>query len=198
MLSELILTVVTGLSCASNTASTTNITNDIILNNIVLKSNNLDNDGYFELDFYYSNSVTNCNVQTSNLNTSDLSSFNNNNVNLILKPTFSFSNLVLNVESSSNELSKNIYFYTALDFIFYSDESYEDSSAKIYYEDYRGVDVTLIDLLNDITLSTDKNNPNILYFEFTYGTDKICIHSTSSKIGNINKGRISIGNIIFF
>ena len=127
MLSELILTVVAGLSCASNTASTTNITNNIILNNIVLKSNNLDNDGYFELDFYYSNSVTNCNVQTSNLNTSDLSSFNNNNVNLILKPTFSFSNLVLNVESSSNEVSKNIYFYTALDFIFYSDESYEDA-----------------------------------------------------------------------
>lgn len=46
--------------------------------------------------------------------------------------------------------------------------------------------------------TTDKNNPNILCFEFTYGTDKICIHSTSSKIGNINKGRISIGNIIFF
>ena len=191
MLSELILTVVTGLSCASNTASTPNITNDIILNNIVLKSNNLDNDGYFELDFYYSNSVTNCNVQTSNLNTSDLSSFNNNNVNLILKPTFSFSNLVLNVESSSNELSKNIYFYTALNFIFYSDESYEDAWINAFNH-FNNNDIKCENLISDLEyllkdsneMPNIKNNQEIINenpsaiipgFNVTYGYVKGCL-----------------------
>ena len=51
MISELILTVVAGLNCASNAPSANNTSNELTLITTVLESNNLDSEGYFELNF---------------------------------------------------------------------------------------------------------------------------------------------------
>lgn len=82
------------------------------------------------------------------------------------------------------------------------DERYEypnSAYSLIQYKNlYNDIWIDKFDLLNDIALSTDRNNQSNLHFDFPFKTREIRIISHFDKISGLNdrnKGRISIGNI---
>lgn len=84
---------------------------------------------------------------------------------------------------------------------FWSDSEYLDSSdstAYLQYKDVNGNWVTALDLLNDITLSTDRTNQDTYSVMFGEGTTDVRIIINTRPIGTANKGRISIGNIVIY
>ena len=56
----------------------------------------------------------------------------------------------------------------------------------------------LLDLLNDITLPTDRNNPNNYIITFPQNIKEFRFYVASAQVGNRNKGRVCIGNIEIF
>lgn len=97
--------------------------------------------------------------------------------------TYSFDNYVyrINVDltmwSSSESISKN------------------DATAYLQYKKANGQWVTIMDLLNDITLSTDRTNPNTYSIVFPEGIKEFRFYTTANSIGDRNKGRICIGDM---
>ena len=73
-----------------------------------------------------------------------------------------------------------------------------DSFAAIQYRDSDGNWVTALDLLNDITLSTDRNFPDTYSVRFPNGVKVFRFYVTSGLVGTWNKGRICIGTINIF
>lgn len=73
-----------------------------------------------------------------------------------------------------------------------------DSKALLQYKDTDGNWVTILDLLNDITLSTDRTNPTNYTILFPENTKEFRFYVTSTGTGTRNKGRICIGNMDIF
>lgn len=92
-------------------------------------------------------------------------------------------NITVNISFwSANELYNPIYHH-----------------AKIQYKDIDGLWIDAFDLLNDISLSTDRNHQNIVGVTFPEETTSFRFYATNFAIGDSNKGRISLGelNIIY-
>lgn len=84
---------------------------------------------------------------------------------------------------------------------FWSDSEYLDSSdstAYLQYKDENGDWVIALDLLKDITLSTDRTNQDTYSVMFGAGTTDVRIIIETRPIGTANKGRISVGNIVIY
>lgn len=90
--------------------------------------------------------------------------------------------------------------HVALDISLWSDEEMinaSNSTIFIKYVDNYGRTRTLCDLFNDITISTDRNNQNHLEFDLPIGVRSFGIYSTAEAVGTKNKGRVSIGDVVF-
>lgn len=90
--------------------------------------------------------------------------------------------------------------HIALDISLWSNEEMINASnATIYikYVNNYGNTVTLCDLFNDITISADRNNQNHLEFDLPIGVRTFGIYSTAEAVGTKNKGRVSIGDVVF-
>lgn len=84
---------------------------------------------------------------------------------------------------------------------FWSDSEYlssTDSEAYIQYLDENGNWIVALDLLNDITLSTDKENQDTYSVMLGEGATTFRFYVKTRPIGTHNKGRISIGNMILY
>ncbi len=87
------------------------------------------------------------------------------------------------------------------DLALWSDSEYltaTDCEAMIQYKDRNGNWVTLLDLLNDVTLTTDRNFPSTYVINFPENVREFRFYTTSALIGNRNKGRICIGKLLIF
>jgi len=72
-----------------------------------------------------------------------------------------------------------------------------DSTLLLQYLDpNKGVWVTYYDLLNDINLGTDRYNQDEYIINFPNMTKSFRFYSTSSALGDRNKGRLSIGDMV--
>lgn len=67
--------------------------------------------------------------------------------------------------------------------------------AEIQYLDTEGNWQKLFDLLDDISLSTDRENQNTIYLHFPKETSTFRIYAENDALGDRNKGRISIGRV---
>lgn len=74
----------------------------------------------------------------------------------------------------------------------------ETSEALIQYKDQNGAWVTCLDLLNDISLSTDRTKPDNYRIVFPEDIYSFRFYITSSAYGDRNKGRVCIGNMSFY
>lgn len=72
-----------------------------------------------------------------------------------------------------------------------------NATILVKYESDYAVTTTLCDLFNDITISTDRNNQNHLEFDLPLGVRTFGIYSTAEAVGTKNKGRVSIGDLVF-
>lgn len=70
-----------------------------------------------------------------------------------------------------------------------------DSNAVIQYKDKTGNWITIVDLLNDISLSKDRKEPNNYTIVFPKGISEFRFYCQSTATGDRNKGRICIGNM---
>lgn len=70
-----------------------------------------------------------------------------------------------------------------------------NAKAKLEYKNSNGSWVTSLDLLNDITLTTDRTNPGHYIIVFPEGVTEFRFSVESDAIGSRNKGRICIGDM---
>lgn len=73
-----------------------------------------------------------------------------------------------------------------------------NATAVIQYKNSSGQWVTILDLLNDVTLSTNRYNQDTYSIVFPNGTYEYRYYMTADAIGSQNKGRLSIGNTVFY
>jgi len=73
-----------------------------------------------------------------------------------------------------------------------------DSEAKLKYKDSTGNWIEVLDLLRDVTLSTNRQFADNFRLVFPDGIFAFGIFATSSPIGDRNKGRICIGDLRVF
>lgn len=97
---------------------------------------------------------------------------------------------------------KNLYQVT-VDLAFWSANEYlttSDSQALIQYKDENNNWVTILDLLNDIELPTDRTEPKTYTISFpNYSEIKVFrFYITTGQVGTRNKGRICIGKLMAF
>lgn len=95
---------------------------------------------------------------------------------------YAFTDPVLKIEV-------NLSFWGAYEYI-----NNTNATAVIEYKDENGNWVTMLDLLNDVNLSTDRNNQDTytIYFPGN-GVKRFRYYMTSEAVGDQNRGRISIG-----
>ena len=82
-----------------------------------------------------------------------------------------------------------------LDISFWSSNElylFDGNCALIQYMDLNANWITIFDLLNDVTLSTNRNNQNKLTVKFPKDVSNFRIYAENNPIGDRNKGRISI------
>lgn len=73
-----------------------------------------------------------------------------------------------------------------------------DSTALIQYKDSNGNWITVLDLLNDVTLSKNRANPDTFTINFTEETNEFRFYVSSTATGDRNKGRLCIGDMEIF
>lgn len=73
-----------------------------------------------------------------------------------------------------------------------------NATAYIQYKDNTGQWITVVDLLNDITLSTDRTAPDNYTIVFPEVTTEFRFYTTSEFGSDRNKGRICIGDMIIY
>ena len=73
-----------------------------------------------------------------------------------------------------------------------------DSQAYIQYKDTSGNWVTVLDLLNDVELSTDRLFPEVYTITIPEKTKEFRIYCTTRRIGDRNKGRLCIGDLSIY
>ena len=100
---------------------------------------------------------------------------------------YSFDDCISQINVDMTMWSNSEYLYTS-----------DGSVALLQVKDNSGNWITVLDLLNDITLSTDRNNPNNYIISFPENTKEFRFYVASAQIGNRNKGRVCIGNIEIF
>lgn len=98
------------------------------------------------------------------------------------------------------EFTVDIYMIE-LDISFWGPHEFTNSSnatGYIQFKNSSGDYVNIIDLYNDISLSTDRTNQNHIYLVLPEKTNIIRFYTTAEAIGNTNRGRISIGSFVFY
>ena len=68
-------------------------------------------------------------------------------------------------------------------------------TAVIQYMDSDGDWIVALDLLNDINLSKDRTNQDIISIPFPQGVSNFRFYTTNFALGDRNKGRISIKDL---
>ncbi|MDE7439687.1 MAG: hypothetical protein K2N23_04180 [Clostridia bacterium] len=95
----------------------------------------------------------------------------------------------------------NYVYRIDVDLFLWSENEYlssNDSTAYIQYKDSFGNWVTVLDLLNDIELSTDRLFPETYTVVFPEKTKEFRIYCSTWKIGDRNKGRLCIGDMSIY
>lgn len=105
----------------------------------------------------------------------------------VFEQQYSFDDCISQINVDMTMWSNSEYLYTS-----------DGSVALLQVKDNSGNWITVLDLLNDITLSTDRNNPNNYIISFPENTKEFRFYVASAQIGNRNKGRVCIGNIEIF
>ncbi|MBS5853208.1 MAG: hypothetical protein ACLUG4_08410 [Bacilli bacterium] len=100
---------------------------------------------------------------------------------------FSFNDNISQINVDMTMWSNSEYLYAS-----------DGSVALLQVKDNNNNWITLLDLLNDITLPTDRNNPNNYIITFPQNIKEFRFYVASAQVGNRNKGRVCIGNIEIF
>lgn len=74
--------------------------------------------------------------------------------------------------------------------------NYLNATGFIQYKNENGVYQNLVDLYTDFAISKNRNHQDYLSLTLPVSTNSIRFYTTSEAIGDNNKGRISLGNIL--
>lgn len=70
-----------------------------------------------------------------------------------------------------------------------------DATAVLQYKNADGDWTTILDMMNDIELPTDRNSPINVVISFPNEVREVRFYVSSSPIGDRNKGRVCIGDM---
>lgn len=101
--------------------------------------------------------------------------------------------LIYSFNNNITQLNVDLTMWSSTEYLYSN-----DSRALLQYKNESGNWVTILDLLNDITLSTDRNNPTNYTILFPQNTKEFRFYVTSTATGTRNKGRICIGTMEIF
>lgn len=97
--------------------------------------------------------------------------------------------LQFNFDNYIRKVSVELSMWSAFEYMY----SYDSSILLEYLDPDTGIWTTYFDLLNDISLSKDRSKQDNFIINFPNRTKIFRFYSTSSALGDRNKGRLSIG-----